>query len=71
MVLHICNPNTQVAEAGRLWVWGQPGLNSETMSLKEKGWEVAYWVKYAMCKAEAEADPQYPYKKPGMGVMCS
>lgn len=48
MVLLICNPNTQVA---------QPGLNSETVSLKENGWEVAYFVNHKLCKDEAEFDP--------------
>jgi hypothetical protein len=29
MVLHNCNPSTWEAEAGGLWVWGQPGLYSK------------------------------------------
>jgi hypothetical protein len=32
MVLHICNPSTQGAEAGGSQVRGQPGLHSETLS---------------------------------------
>jgi hypothetical protein len=30
------NPRTQEAEAGRLWVGGQPGLYNETISKKKK-----------------------------------
>jgi hypothetical protein len=29
MVLHACSPSIQKSEAGRLWVWSQPGLYSE------------------------------------------
>jgi hypothetical protein len=30
MVVHVFNPSTQKAEAGgSLWVWDQPGLDSE------------------------------------------
>jgi hypothetical protein len=36
MVLHTYNPSTWEAEAGRLRVQGQPGLHSETLSLKKK-----------------------------------
>lgn len=29
------NPSTQKVEAGGLWAWGQPGLHTETLSLKD------------------------------------
>jgi hypothetical protein len=35
MLAHTCNPGTQEVEAG-----GQPGLHSETVSQKTKGWSV-------------------------------
>jgi hypothetical protein len=38
-----CNPSTQKAEAGRLQVQDQPGLHSETLALKIKGWDAAQW----------------------------
>jgi hypothetical protein len=31
-VAHTCDPNTQEAEAERLWVWGESGLHSKTLS---------------------------------------
>jgi hypothetical protein len=36
VVVHSCNLSTQEAEAGGSLVQGQPGLHSETLSLKEK-----------------------------------
>jgi hypothetical protein len=33
-VVHPCSFSTQEAEAGGSWVWGQPGLYSETLSKK-------------------------------------
>jgi hypothetical protein len=36
MLVHVCNPNTQEAEVGRLWVLGQAGLHSKTLSQKQK-----------------------------------
>jgi hypothetical protein len=36
MVAQTCNPSTWVAEARRLWVWGQPGLHSEVQTQKKK-----------------------------------
>jgi hypothetical protein len=35
MVVHICNPSTQKAEAGGLEVLSQPGLHSETLPQKK------------------------------------
>jgi hypothetical protein len=35
VVLHICNPSTQQAEAGRLRVQGQLGLHNETLTQKK------------------------------------
>jgi hypothetical protein len=35
-VLHACNPGTQEAEAGRLWVKGQPELQSEILLEKKE-----------------------------------
>lgn len=34
MVVHTCYPHTQKIEAGRLWVWSQLGLLSETCLIK-------------------------------------
>jgi hypothetical protein len=31
VVVHIYNPSTLEVEAGRSWVWGQAGLQSETL----------------------------------------
>jgi hypothetical protein len=36
MVVHICNPNTWEAEAGRLQVQGHPQIHSETPFQKTK-----------------------------------
>jgi hypothetical protein len=48
MLAHTCNPGTQEVEAG-----GQPGLHSETVSQKTKGWSVTQWVEHllSMCKS--------------------
>jgi hypothetical protein len=34
MMVHICNLNTQKAEAGESQVWGQPELQNKTLSQK-------------------------------------
>jgi hypothetical protein len=39
VIVHICNPSTQKAEAGRSGVWDQSGLQNElqdSLSLKKK-----------------------------------
>jgi hypothetical protein len=36
MVMQVYNPSIQEAEAGRAKVQGQPGLHSDTLSLKTK-----------------------------------
>jgi hypothetical protein len=36
VVVHICNPSTQEAEAGGLNIQSPPGLRSKTLSLKKK-----------------------------------
>jgi hypothetical protein len=40
MVVYSCNPSTQKAEAGKLWVPGQLVLYIETLSLKKKKLEI-------------------------------
>jgi hypothetical protein len=34
VMVHGYNPSIQGAEVGELWVWGQFGLHSETLSQK-------------------------------------
>jgi hypothetical protein len=36
VVVHAYNSSIQEAEAGRLWVRGQPGIHNETLFLKKK-----------------------------------
>jgi hypothetical protein len=46
LVLHACSTSTQKAEAGGSHVQGQPGLHSETLSLKKKkngGGRISHW----------------------------
>jgi hypothetical protein len=47
MVAHTCNTSTR--EAGRLQMWGQPGLHSETLSQRTKiedTWTAEAWHTY-------------------------
>jgi hypothetical protein len=36
MLVCMCNPSTKKAEAGGLWVQGQPGLHNDSLSQKKK-----------------------------------
>jgi hypothetical protein len=36
VVVHICDTSAEETEAQRLWVQGQPGLYSETLSQKKR-----------------------------------
>jgi hypothetical protein len=42
MMVRVCNPSTEEAEAGGLWVWGQPGLHSKTLQV----WKYFCWTSY-------------------------
>jgi hypothetical protein len=45
MVVHTCGPSIWEAEAGRLRIWGQLGLHSETLSQKN---ELATFLDFVM-----------------------
>lgn len=41
---HVYNPSTQGIEAGQMWLWGQPGLHSKTLSSN-----MLYQIPWPLC----------------------
>jgi hypothetical protein len=49
MVVHACNPSTQEAKVGGLWVCGQPRLHSKTLSQKKKKCRAKANTTFTLC----------------------
>jgi hypothetical protein len=55
VVVYVYNPNPQAVEGGGAQVQSQPGLHSETLSQKIKGWGCSSVVEYLPSTANNES----------------